>query len=783
VVVRTQHIRLAVIASACAMLAAVLHSNIAPRAAQTTRLPNGWTITPSGAATLPLGTLPLHMTQDPYGRWLAISNAGFGDLAITIVDQQTGRIVDTQAVGRTFYGLAFSPTADALYASTAADGGLAHFSFNEATGKLSDLGYFPVGAGKIWTNGIAVSPDGNTLYAAVAGADVLVGMNARTGATEYAAHVGDTPYIVTLSPSANKLYVSNWGSASVSVINPSTGAIITTIETDSHPGAMLFGADGRTLYVAAANDDAIDVIDSLTDKLRGKIDVSLYRSSPRGATPDGLALSSDGRTLFVADADANSVVAVDIASTAPAVVGALPTGWYPTDVSMSRDGKRLYVLDGKGFGAHANPDFYHSSLVPAAQRNAEAGRYYAPNTATGDLETFTAFDRSALTGGLAVARANSPYRPDFASHPPQLPPFKHIIYVIKENRTYDEVLGDDPRGNGQASLAVFGERITPNIRRLADEFVLLDDFECEGTVSADGHQWADGAYANDYIQRMWPSDYAGRGGGFMDSARSIDRPAAGYIWDVATAHGVSVRLYGEGASGDPAKGDYPSIDPLLDKSYRPFDVTYSDQNRIVEWLREFRQFEQSGALPQLEVVWLPSDHTAGMKPGARTPYAMIADNDYALGRMVEALSHSRYWRDTLLVSIEDDAQAGPDHVSNQRIEALVVSAYTNRGLVDHTHYSTSGVLRTIEAALGLPPMSQFDAGATSLAGLFTTVPDVRPWKATLPLVSIGAINPPDGPGARASERLDLRSADAADPQEFNRILATYLKDVRYSPSR
>lgn len=777
-VVRTQHIRLAIAAATCAMLAAVIHGAAAPRAAETTRLPNGWRITPSGTAVLPLGTLPLRMTQDPSGRWLAISNAGFGDLAITIVDQQTGKVVDSQALAKTFYGLAFSPAGDQLYASSAADGGVAHFSFDQATGKLSDIGYFPLGAGKIWTNGLAVSLDGSTLFAAVAGADVVVGMNARTGATDFAAHSGDTPYTLTLSPTGNKLYVSNWGGASVTVLNPVTGAVITTIGTDSHPGAMLFGADGRTLYVAAANDGAVDVIDSLTDKLRGKIDVSLYRASPEGATPDGLALSPDGRTLFVADADVDAVVAVDVSSSAPAVFGALPTGWYPTDVAMSRDGKRLYVLDGKGFGTHPNPSFYHSSLVPAAQRNVDAGRYYPPNTATGDLETFTALDRSALVGGLAVARANSSYRPDFASHPPQLPPFKHVIYVIKENRTYDEVLGDDPRGNGDASLAVFGQRVTPNIHRLADEFVLLDDFECEGTVSADGHQWADGAYSNDYVQRMWPSDYADRGGGFMDSPKPIDRPAAGYIWDVAATHGVSVRVYGEGASGDPAHGDYPSIDPLLDKNYRPFDVTYSDQDRVVEWLREFRQFEQSGALPQLEVVWLPSDHTAGMKSGVRTPYAMIADNDYALGRMVEALSHSRYWRDTLLVSVEDDGQAGPDHVSSQRIEALVVSSYANRGLVDHTHYSTSGVLRTIEAALGLPPMSQFDAGATPLTGLFTSVPDQRPWKATLPLISIDAINPSGGPGARASERLDLRTADASDPIEFDRILATYLKYVK-----
>ncbi len=206
-------------------------------------------------------------------------------------------------------------------------------------------------------------------------------------------------------------------------------------------------------------------------------------------------------------------------------------------------------------------------------------------------------------------------------------------------------------------------------------------------------------------------------------------------------------------------------------------MTVTDQDRVVEWLREFRQFDQNGQLPQLEIVALPNDHTAALKPGARTPYAMVADNDYALGRMVEALSHSRYWRDTLLVSIEDDAQSGPDHVSNHRIEALVVSAYDNRGLVDHTHYSTSSVLRTIELVLGLPPMSQFDASATPLSAVFSGQLDLKPWKATTPLVNLDATNPPGAPGSQASEKLDLRSADASDPVEFNRILATYLRYV------
>jgi YVTN family beta-propeller protein len=775
-VVRTQLIRPGVALLLTLTLAGIALLSSHPKAAEVTTLPNGWRVAPNAAAILPLGTLPLQIAQDLSGRWLAISNAGFGDLSIDIVSEQTGKIVSTQPMARTFFGLAFSPSGDALYASTAADGAIGHFAFDSSTGALSDYGAYGLGAGRIWVNGIAVTLDGATVLAAVAGANSLVGVNSKSGATIFAAPVGNTPYDVVLSRDGSKAFVSNWGGASVSVVNVAQGQVVATIPTDDHPGAMLLANDGRTLYVACANQNVVDVIDTLTNRASGKIDVGLYPRAPIGATPNGLAQSTDGRVLFVSDADSNAVVAVDVTSTAPTVFGAIPVGWYPTDIAMSRDGHRLYVLDGRGLSGHANPDKTQSDITPRGT-GANADPYYAPNLMTGDLETITALDRNTLSYGLTLAQSYASYRPDYAAHAPALPPFKHVVYVIKENRTYDQVLGDDPRGNGQASLAVFGARITPNARRLADEFVLLDNFDSDGIVSADGHEWADAAYATDYVQRMWPADYAGRSNGFFDFGGAIDAPTAGYLWDAALRRNVSVRLYGEGAAAVsfPPRALHPSAQPLLDPAYHPFDLTISDQDRVVEWLREFRHFEQSGGLPQLEIVWLPSDHTAALKPGARAPYAMVADNDYALGRMVEALSHSRYWKDTLLVSIEDDAQAGPDHVSDQRMPAYVVSAFSNRGLVSHTHYTTSSVLRTIELILGLPPMSQFDAGATPLSDLFSAAPNTLPWKASSPNVSLVQTNPPGGPGARASEQLDLRSADASDPAEFNRILLTYLR--------
>ena len=775
-VVRTQLIRPGVAVCAALLFAGIAQHSAHPRAAEVTTLPNGWRISPIATAIVPLGTLPLRIAQDPTGRWLAISNAGFGDLSIDIVSEETGKIVDSQPMARTFYGLAFSPTDDALYASTGADGTIARWSFDSAKGMLSNPDVLRFGAGRIWVNGITVSPDGAMVVAAVAAANSVVGVNVRNGATVFDAPTGDTPYDIVLSRDGSKAFVSNWGGASVSVISIAKGQDTATIHTDDHPGALELGGDGRTLYVACANQNSVDVIDTLTDKVTGKIDVGLYPQSPPGATPSGLALSSNGRVLFVPDADNNAVVAVDVTTRAPTVFGAIPVGWYPTDIALSRDGRRLYVLDGKGLSGHANPAKWQSEIA-SAPAGTRASQYYAPNLATGDLETVTTLDRNTLIAGLANAQRYAAYRPDFSSHAPSLPPFKHVIYVIKENRTYDQVLGDDPKGDGQASLAVFGSRITPNIHRLADEFVLLDNFDSDGLVSADGHEWADGAYATDWVQRMWPSDYAGRAEGFFDFGGAINAPSAGYLWDAALRRGLRVRLYGEGtvAGSNPVRALHPSAQPLLDPSYPSFDVSISDQDRAVEWLREFRRFELSGQLPQLEIVWLPSDHTAGLKAGARTPFAMVADNDYALGRIAEALSHSRYWKDTLLVSIEDDAQAGPDHISDQRMPALVVSAYSNRGLVNHTHYTTTSVVRSIELIFGLPPMSQFDAGAIPLTDAFISLPDLRPWKASLPQVSLTLVNPPGGPGARASEHLQLGEADASDPAEFNRILMTYLK--------
>ena len=355
-----------------------------------------------------------------------------------------------------------------------------------------------------------------------------------------------------------------------------------------------------------------------------------------------------------------------------------------------------------------------------------------------------------------------------------------MIYVIKENRTYDEVLGDDARGNGRKDLAIFGKNITPNIHNLADTFVLLDNFDVDAEVSADGHNWSTAAYSTDYVDKLWPSSYSDRGRDYDYEGSAASRPSAGYIWDAAIAKGLSVRDYGEYTdfstkAGDPEKPVVSSLEGRIDPRYRGFDLHVTDQSRMDEWLREFKQFVQNGELPAFEIVRLPNDHTSATRPGMPTPYAMLADNDLALGRMIDALSHSAYWKNTVVFVLEDDAQAGPDHVSDHRAEALVIGARVKRGFVDHTHYTTSGMIRTIEDIFGLKHMSQFDASARSMDLDFAAAPNSSPWSLIGETVDLKAVNPPDAAGAKASLRLNLSGADRADAAAFNRILMQWAR--------
>ncbi len=754
----------------CLALAVALRGG-ATKASTSVLLPNGWQVTPAGATT-PLGTLPLHIVEDQNGRWLAVTTGGYGRPSISVIDERSGKIVSSLPVKAAFYGLAFSD--QRLYASTAF--GVESFAVS-SDGVLTDQGSVGPTSSDFGITGIAASK--TALYIADGHNNAVVARD-PSGKDLWTAKVGAWPYAIVRSKDGSVLYVSAWAASSVWVLDAKTGATKSVIAVGSHPNAEILSADGASLYVACANSDAVKVISTASNTVRTSIDAAIFPQSLPGAMPNGLALSSNGTTLFVADAGENAVVAVDLSASSPTLFGAVPTGWFPTDVVASHDGGRLYVLDGKGVSGHANPTFIHSDTV--AKATPDDYMYYVANTA-GDLETLNVPDRASLEAGLSAVRWNAAYSPKDLTR--MAPEGFHVIYVIKENRTYDEILGDDPRGNGDSHLAIFGRRVTPNIHKLAQDFALLDNFDTDAAVSADGHNWSTAAYASDYVDKLWPATYADRrtvGGHVVYDYEEAGpaSPPGGYLWDDAREHGVTVRDYGEfvvNLKNGRSAPSVPSLAGLIDPLYRGFDLRYPDQYRIDEWLREFNAYVKDKDLPQLEIVRLPNDHTSATRPGAKTPYAMVADNDYALGRLVEAVSHSPYWRDTVIFSVEDDAQAGPDHVSDHRAEVLVVGARIKRGFVDHTHYTTSSVLRTIEEILGLPPMSQYDAGAATMFRLQADDPDTRPWVAVRPLVNLNEVNGPN-PDAKTSQRLNFQEADAADPATVSAILYRYAKAHR-----
>ncbi len=732
-------------------------------------LPNGWSVHPAGALTA-LGTLPLHEVLDRSGRWLAITEDGYAKPHLTIVEAATGRVTDSQPLDGAFYGVAFSPDDGTLYAAANASG-VERFHFDASSGKLTALGTWKLSKGDAWTSGIAVSPDGATLYAAGGLTQRLYAVSTADGSTRFTAATGPEPLAVVLSADGARAYVSAWGGSSIAVIDTKSQTALRSIPVGHHPDALLLSSDGATLYAACANSDEVDAVDVAQGRVRARMDAGLWPHALEGVSPGGMALSRDGRTLFVADAGENAVTA--LSTTSGALTGALPVGWYPTDVALSSDGSTLFVLDGDGISGHPNPTFGHPAL-----RHSDDSRYIG-SLLTGDLERVPLRGSITLTQGLTAARDAALYAGGRPAAPPRSTLVRHVIYVIKENRTYDEILGDDKRGDGDASLALFGRRITPNIHRLADDFVLFDRFQENGFVSVDGHNWATAAYADDYVEKLWPAAYAGRGRD-DDSFGPDDPPAvpdAGYLWNDALAHGRTVRDYGEFVFGSGKNFVYEakSLRGHVDERYQGWDLSYSDQARMDEWTREFDAYDRDGGLPDLELVYLPDDHTAATRPGFRTPYAMLASNDYAVGRLVARLSRSRYWKDTVVFVVEDDSQAGPDHVSAQRAEALMAGGPVRRGVVAHDAYTQCSVLRTIETFLGLPPMSQFDAGARPMTSLLAAHVDDTPWSASKPNIALDARNGDRTAMAQASLALDLSRPDAAPADALNAILYAYAR--------
>jgi len=761
---------------------------------EVTLLPNGWRIAPAGRH-LTVGDLPLAMLESQDGRYVVVSTNGYAKPTLTVVDTHNFYVTSKLSVDHAWLGLAWSPDGQHLYSSGAGDNSVFEYRFQKGVLKPARSFVLTRPYRESYVAGIAVSPDGNRLYAVHALGELLSAVSLHTGRVVKMAQLPAEGYAALVSADSKTVYVSLWGGARVLVFDAATLALRTEIPVGEHPNAMALSPDEKRLFVACANTNAVWVVDLEAGAAREQIGIALHPQAPPGSTPNALSLSADGRRLLVANADNNAVAVVDVSEPGRSQVqGFIPVGWYPTAVRWNGDGQSIYVLEGKGLTSEANPRGPNPGIITGELQYSGAMLQGAfsivpvPDAATLERYTKTVYsltpytDATRLTPAAALPGSPIPAKVGVAS------PIKHVFYVIRENRTYDQILGDLEKGNGDPTLCLFGEDVTPNAHAFAREFVLLDNFYVDAEVSYDGHSYSTAAYATDFTEKMWPMNYGrhegtylSEGGGNMRNAYgNITAPANGYIWDACNRAGVSVRSYGEfaGRGEDDlhevgegvTRAMVPGLEGKVHPTYPPYDPSIRDAVRVDVWLEEFRQFEKTGELPRLSIIRLGNDHTAGTRAGYPTPRAMIAENDLALGRVVEAISHSRFWKQSAIFVLEDDAQNGPDHVDAHRSVAFVISPYVKRGSVDSTLYTTSGMLRTMELILGLPPMSQYDAAATPMYAAFQPKPVLTPYVHREARVPLDEMNPVSAWGALASAAMNLEQADLAPEHELNEIL-------------
>jgi YVTN family beta-propeller protein len=762
-----------------------------------TLLPNGWSIAPAGRHVY-VGDLPMNVVPSRDGRYLVISSSGWDQPALVIFDTKTLQVVSRAAMDHTWLGLVWHPDGSRLFASGSSENSIVEFGWD--AGRLTQKSSISLGqperhpggdrienAG--FVAGLAISPDGHKLYATQLYGQMVRLIDLDQRRILATAQLPAEPYTCILSPDGRTLFVSLWGGGKILMFDVATLEARGEIEVGEHPNAMQLSRDGTRLFVACANTNAVWVVDIASRSATEQISIALGAQAPVGSTPNGLALSPDGLTMLIANADNNSVTVVDVSKPGWSVVeGFIPVGWYPTGVLFDRDGSRFFVLDGKGLAGAANP----RGPQPGGAR---FQGQYTGNMFQGAVSVVPTPNAAALQRYSMQVRELTPYSDTHRLEPADAPrvspiprrvgdgsPIKHVFYIIRENRTYDQVFGDLPKANGDPSLTLFGDAVTPNAHALATTFTTFDNFYVDAEVSYDGHAFSMGAYATDFVEKMWPANYGRKEGLYLSEGGykmrspygNIASPPQGYLWDYAKRAGVSVRSYGEfGAWAEKwgeVKATVPGLDGLVHPSYPPFDLSIPDAKRVDVWLEEFHRFEQQGGLPQLSIIRLGNDHTSGTSPAYPTPRSMVAENDVALGRVVEAITRSQFWRESAIFVLEDDAQNGPDHVDAHRSVLVAVSPFSRRGAVDSTLYTTSGVLRTIELILGIQPMSQYDAAATPMYNAFQPTPALAAFTHLPARVPLDEKNDWSSPGAAASLRMNLRDADMAPDLELNQII-------------
>lgn len=802
--------------------------------------PDGSILVPTNQLLRPAGFQiqfhgrPVDLSISPNGKWMAVLNKNYLEL-IQVNDRTIFQRLEIKK-GGSYLGLAFSDDSKKIYVSQSRNHIFIAEMDSENVLKWTDEIKFAeakVGGHPV-PGGIILAEEQNKLYTTLNRSNTLAIVR-LTDKSVKEIPVGVAPYALAVY-SPKKAYVSNWGgrkpregeptyqtsksdilvdpktgianSGTVSVVDLMQGKEVKSIEVGLHPNAMVLSPEKKHLYVACANSDIISVIDTDTDKVIEEISVHFTEGLPFGSAPNALEISKDGKLLYVANGTDNAICVIDLKNNNK-ILGFIPTGWYPGAVQFDNKEEFLFVANTKGIGSRnlrADRPGYNThghmgtiSVIPTPNRK--------------QLEDMTKTVKENNSFAQLMEELNKKQTSSNTVAVPQFPGqkshFKHVVYIIKENRTYDQVFGDLPQGNGDTTLVHFGRKVTPNHHALAEEFVLMDNYYCSGVLSADGHQWTDEAYVTDYLEKFFggfPRSYPYDGGDPMAYSPT------GFIWDNVLNHGLTYRNYGEfvDAEIEPkgatyteiyndflngtgeikirAKSNLPQMEPYTCPTYIGFPNKVSDQYRAAEFIKELKEFEKNDNMPNFIIMLLPNDHTSGTRPGSATPEAAVADNDLALGKIVEAISNSKFWKETCIFVTEDDPQAGLDHVDGHRTVGLVISPYTKRKKVISTNYTQINMFRTMENILGIPPLNKFDMTAESMLECFTDTPDYSTYKALENNIPLDQINPAltslSGDAlywAKKSLEQNLDDYDKIEEDTFNRIIWHAVKgyDVPY----
>ena len=804
--------------------------------------PDGSVLVPSNQFLRPAGLQinlpgrPVDLALTPDGRYLLVKNKADLDL-VRLADRTVLQSLPFVRSGASFTGLVLSPDGRKAYV-TDADNRICVAAIDEnRVMRWEDPIVLPEPAigDSPFPGGLALTDKGDKILVTLSRNNSLGVVSLPKGSV-LEIPVGIAPYDVVIS-SDTKAYVSNWGgrrpaegestynssgsqvlvdpktgianNGSISVIDLAANEQVKNIEVGLHPCGMALTPDGGKLYVACANSDIIAVIDTKTDEVVSNISVHSEEGALFGSSPNDLTVSPDGKYLYVANGTDNAICVID--SEQEKILGYIPTGWYPGTVILNSNGKTMFVANVKGIGSRN-------------QRTDRAG--YNSHDHLGTLSIIPIPGEKELSKMTETVRSNNNWLAEYSksssSNKKTVPVpvtsgqssvFKHVIYIIKENRTYDQVFGDMPQGNGDTSLVQFGREVTPNHHKLAETFVLLDNFYCSGLLSADGHQWTDEAIVTDYLEKSF--------GGFTrsypyDGDDALAYASSGFIWDNVMNHGLTFRDYGEFVSAqiEPAnatfteiyedfkngtnkisiraKANLEQLQPYICPTFIGFPNKVPDVYRAAEFIKELKEFEENGNFPNFIIMLLPNDHTSGTRPGLPTPQAAVADNDLALGQIVEAITNSKFWKETCILVTEDDPQNGQDHVDGHRTVGMVISPYTKRGEVISTYYSQISMVRTIENIIGIPPMNQLDMSAEAMTDCFTDKPDFTPYEAVPNNIPLDQLNPALSSltgnqlyWAQKSLEQDLEDVDRIDDDTFNRIIWHAVKgyDTPYPDSK